>query len=90
MAMPTLRDFCASPEQMQNECELRSPADLRRELSLVDAKLFATTNPAVIEAIDSSADTNEALHRLQELGMSETEADSVLEMPLRARSRGRT
>lgn len=61
--------------------------DPRTELSLVEAQLFASTDLAVIQAIDASEDVPEAIERLRSLGMTSTEAEAVLEMPLRTRTR---
>jgi len=62
-------------------------SDLQRQLSLVEAQLFASTALAVIDALDVSADVDEAAIRLQALGMTRDEAATVLEMPLRARTK---
>jgi len=61
--------------------------DPRTELSLVEARLFASTDLAVIQAIDTSEDLSEAVERLRSLGMTRSEAETVLEMPLRTRTR---
>lgn len=60
--------------------------DPKTELSLLEAKLFASSELAVIEAIDACADAAEAVERLRALGMSATEAEAVLELPFRART----
>lgn len=60
--------------------------DSREQLSLVEAQLFASTQLAVISAIDKSADSKQAVINLRELGMSQVEAETVLEMPLRTRT----
>lgn len=61
--------------------------DHRTELSLVEAQLFASTDLAVITEIDASEDPGDAVDRLRTLGMTTAEAESVLEMPLRVRTR---
>lgn len=58
----------------------------RSQLSLVEAQLFASTELAVITAIDASEDVGEAVIRLEALGMTRDEAAFVLEMPLRRRT----
>lgn len=64
------------------------PVDLRHQLGLVEAHLFATRDPAVIAAIDGSPDLDSAIKRLRELGMSDMQADMVIDLPLRARHEG--
>ncbi len=63
-----------------------TPSNPRSQLSLVEAQLFASTELAVIMAIDASEDVGEAVIRLEDLGMTQGEAAFVLEMPLRRRT----
>ncbi len=57
----------------------------RKQLGIVEAQLFASTELAVIHTIDASRDIDDAVRRLQELGMDEPQARIVLDMPLRTR-----
>ena len=63
-------------------------SDLRSQLELIETQLFASTEPAVIEAIDASADFADAVERLRRLGMSASQARLILDMPLSTRTRG--
>ena len=60
-------------------------SSLQTQLGLVEAQLFASTDLAVIHAIDASHDLDAAATHLQQLGMNEAQALTVLDMPLRAR-----
>lgn len=60
-------------------------SSLRTQLGIVEAQLFASTELAVVHAIDKSSSADEASTQLQQLGMSEAQALIVLDMPLRAR-----
>ena len=60
-------------------------ADHHTQLGLVEAKLFASTELAVIHVIDASEDIDDAAVRLQALGMDERQAVAILDLPLRAR-----
>lgn len=62
-------------------------SELRIRLSLVEAQLFASTELAVIAAIDASPTVEDAVIRLQELGMTQAEAGAVLQMPLAVRTK---
>lgn len=65
---------------------MNPPTDPRTQLSLVEAKLFASVDLTVISLLDESDDADAAIARLQELGMSEFEAETVVDMPLRSRT----
>lgn len=67
---------------------IADPVDLRRQIGLVEAHLFATMDPSVTAAIEASNDLDEALAQLRGLGMSDVEADMVIDLPLRARHHG--
>ena len=62
-------------------------SQLKDQLGLVEAKLFASAELVVIQAIDTSDDRPDAVDRLQQFGMSAAQADVVLDLPLCTRTR---